>query len=48
LPDVWIDLNDGGELALEFGKRLGDPAFQAAVLPFIRDANERQRDLSVS
>ncbi len=47
LPDVWIDLRDGGTMARDFASAFADPAFRDEVMPLIRDAGERWRDLSV-
>jgi len=47
LPDVWVDLQDGGAMARDFASSFANPAFRAEVMPLIRDAGERWRDLSV-
>jgi Peptidase family S41 len=47
LPDVWMDLRDGGAMARDFASAFADPTFRAEVMPLIREAGERNRDLSL-
>jgi hypothetical protein len=46
MPDVWIDLRDDGAAARELGSCLADPACAAEILPSIKAADERHRDIS--
>jgi hypothetical protein len=47
VPDVWIDLRDDGAAAREMGDCLADPACAEQILPVIKNAGERRRDISV-
>ncbi len=46
VPDVWMDLRDDGAAAREMGDCLADPACAEQILPAIKKAGERRRDIS--